>query len=329
MEPRRYIVAVLLLAAVAWPILALINALFNLSPCRIDLYERGENYVSSCEDKRFGDFEHQVFYHGMLDTDRRLREADVIFLGDSRVGFAFSHPNIETFFSERGARFLVASFGYAEGWQFAADVLKRHQSRPTMLVINVAPFFNGPSREFSEPARYVTSHPIGSYVEALFAEVAQPIYSYFCPKCGKSPSMIRSRLTGQWDWRTFDLANGVGVFPLKVIPDPPHEAIAAWADVAEAQARQLLSYTHARCVVFTDVPHDGAVGVFARELGRRLSVPVVLPEVPSTRSFDRQHLDGHSSVSWTNALLAQLEAIATSQCGGGWTGKTHAAAVRH
>jgi hypothetical protein len=319
MTPWRYLLVVLVASIVAWPAFAAIRAVYNILPCRVALYAADENYIASCQDKRFGDFEHQVFYHGMLDTDRRLREADVLFLGDSRVGFAFSRSNVAAFFGDRGARFFIASFGYAEGWQFAAEVLKRHRPSPAVLVINVAPFFNASRDEpgrLSEPARYAIDHPIASYVDALVIAAVQPLYARLCPSCGAEPIVVRSRKTGQWDWRAFDAANGVGVNAVFAAPSPSPEMLRRWVDTAEVQARQLLSHTPARCIVLTDIPYSGPVGAFATELGARLGASVLLPKVDGLRSFDKWHLDGRSSIAWSDAFLAELDALVTSRCGG-------------
>lgn len=315
MKPTRYIIGVLIAAAIAWPAFGTIRALYILWPCRIDAFVPDENYVASCDYRPYGSFEHQVFFHGLRDTGRRIREADVIFVGDSRVGFAFSRPNIEAFFSNRGVRFLISSFGYGEGLLFASEVLRRHHAQPTLLVINVAPLIYK-LYPVSEPALYAMNNPIASYFDAIFTLAAHSVYAYLCPTCGGLAVMMRSRRTGQWDWRTFDAANGKGAIEISITDPPSDEELQRWASVAEGWVRKLIEAARPRCVVLTDIPYMGPVGIYARELGRRLNVPVLLPEAGPMRGFDKQHLDGHSSVAWTNAFMSESDALVRAQCGG-------------
>jgi hypothetical protein len=114
----RYLLIVLISFSISWPKIATIRYLFNISFCNVAIMSYAINYVAFCGDKHFGDLEHEAFYYGSFDTDRRIREADVLFIGDSHVQYAFSHPNVATFFSERNATFFLAGFGYGEGFRF-------------------------------------------------------------------------------------------------------------------------------------------------------------------------------------------------------------------
>ncbi len=174
---RRYLLIVLVSFAISWPAIATIRYLFNISFCDIAMLSYAVNYVAFCSDKHFGDFEHQAFYYGLFDTDRRIREADVLFIGDSHLQYAFSHSNVATFFSERHASFFLAGLGYGEAVIFADEVLKRHPPRPKILVINEDGFSGG---GLTEPARYVLEHPVSGFVDAKFKEIAQAIIPSFC-----------------------------------------------------------------------------------------------------------------------------------------------------
>jgi hypothetical protein len=308
---RLYLLTVLFAFSIAWPTFATARYLYKISFCSLTYYSFGVNYVAYCGDKHFDDFEHQVFYEGTFDTDRRLREADVLFLGDSHIQYAFSHPNVAPFFAQRHARFFLAGLGYIEGWKFIDEVLKRHPPHPKILVINLDPFFTRPP---SEPARYVLEHPLSSFVDAKFKGAVQPIYAALCRECGRSASLVRSRDSGQWNLLAFDPNNSVGQYPVTPNATPTDDSVSAWAALAEPEARELLADASARCVVFTDTPHDGRVGSYATRLAAQFNAIVILPELPGLRTYDTNHLDSQSAIAWSNAFLEQLDQIG-SRCG--------------
>jgi hypothetical protein len=313
---KSYLVTLLLAFVVAWPVAGIVRGIYRTVPCRLDLYTQ-TNYLASCEDFGFGDLEHQAFYHGLYQTDRRLREADVIFLGDSRVQYAFSRDNVASFFADNRAKFFVAAFGYTEGWLFPTAVLERHNVRPAVLVVNVAPFFNLTldGIEFggtSGPAKYVLEHPINSYFDALMMEAAVRFFAAICPTCGWKPVTMRREATGQWDWHSFDPGIGTGQWEVQERTTITDDGLRRWGDAAEPQARKLLAAASARCVVFTQVPHNGPIGngAFARELGARLDIKVILPKVDGLRTLDPYwHLDQASSVKWSDAFLQELKKL--------------------
>jgi hypothetical protein len=226
---------------------------------------------------------------------------------------------VASFFAQRHANFFIASFGYAEGWKFADEVLKRYPAKPKILVINASPFFNGNLREssdgtLSEPGRYVLEHPISSSIDAKVTAAMQPLYADLCRGCGREPAVVRSRETGQWDALSFDPDNRVGKYPLTPTAAPSENLLREWAVAAEGQARELLRNASARCVVFTDIPYDGPVGAYARRLAAQLNVAVVIPELAGLRTFDKTHLDSQSATAWSDTFLQQLDGLG-AQCG--------------
>jgi len=316
---RRYLLIVLGSFAISWPTIATIWYLFNISFCYLAMLSYAVNYIGFCGGKHFGDFEHQAFYYGLFDTDRRIREADVLFIGTSRMQFAFSHPNVAAFFSERHASFFLAGFSYNEGARFVDEVFKRHPPRPKILVINEDGFSAG---GLSEPARYIVEHPVSGFVDAKFKEIAQAVISSFCQpghhslilstRCGRGDAFVRSRETGSWDSPGFSDEKFIGPYPVGVMPPTEEVFLLAWLGVAEPQARELIAHASPRCVVFTDAPSDAAVGVFAKALSGRLNAVTILPDLPGLpglHTYDRNHLDKQSAISWSNAFLKELDRI--------------------
>lgn len=308
---RTYLASMLLIFVIAWPIFSIGSYVYNISFCNITPYKWLVNYVAYCGDNHFGDLEHEAFYYGLFGTDRELRQADVLFIGDSHLQFAFSRPNVLPFFAARHSHFLLAGFGYAEGWQFIDEVFKRHPPSPKILVINEDGFFARPA---SEAARQVFNHPILSFVDAQLKGMAQQIEAMLCRACGGNGVLVRSRLTGQWNSVSFNDVNLVGAYPVAPAPSPSQANMSAWLDVAVPQARVLIADASAKCVVLTDAPNNGPVGAFARALAARLGVMTILPDFAGLRTLDGGHLDAQSAITWSDAFLKELDRIAP-QCG--------------
>jgi hypothetical protein len=272
-------------------------------------------YIAYCLSREYGDYEHEAFYFGLNNTGRALAETQVIFLGNSKMQYAFSRDNVVPFFDERNARFFVLGFGHGEQSRFPELVLQRHPARPALAVINVDPFFTD---GITEPAAFPVQHPIAAYVDAIFKSVTQMPRAWLCRRhpspllCDGEPAMMRSELTGQWNVAAF-----------RPDPDPPYptqpvspvaeEALRQWLTRARVIAPQFLKTLKARCVVFTAVPSDAGT-VYAELLGAELGIRVIRPEVPDLTTIDRIHLDGRSAVAWSDAFLRELDTVGR-ECG--------------
>jgi hypothetical protein len=290
----------------------MVRALYNVSFCNLEHYIAGTNYLAYCGDTHYGDFEHQVFYDGSFDTAQRLREADVLVVGNSQVEIALSRSNVAPFFEQRRARFFLSAFGYVEGLRFPIAVFKRHKPTPKILIVNVSPGID----LFSPPARDALDRPISGPIDAIFKGLATPLYAVFCKNCGRAGSLLRSRQTGQWDLPPLDPTNNDG-WPVKTAPPPPENDrnLQLWADRVRPLVSDLLASVPARCVVFTHVPRPTIpADAHVRKLAQYFDVHLILPVVPGLRTWDDNHLTGDSSIAWSNAFLQQLDALGP-RCG--------------
>ena len=310
----RYLWLVLAMFPVFW--LMMSGASYFLAVTKCDAHPSSNDaYIAYCLDREYGDFEHEAFYFGLNKTGRALAESQVLFLGNSKMQYAFSRDNVAPFFEERNARFFVMGFGHGEQSRFPELILQRHPARPALAIINVDPFFTD---GITEPAAFPVQHPIAGYIDAAYKSVMQVPRAWFCRHggnpllCEGQPAMMRSEITGQWNVAQF-----------KPDPDPPYptQPVAPMADAALHQwltrasiiAPEFLKTLTARCVVFTAVPSDAGKG-YAELLGRQLGVRFISPDVADLSTIDHIHLDGRSAVAWSNAFLRQLDSIGR-ECG--------------
>ena len=276
-------------------------------------------YIAYCLDRDYGDFEHEAFYFGLDRTAEALAGARVLFLGNSKMQYAFSRANVAPFFAERDTAFFLMGFGHGEQSRFAQLVLERHPARPALAVINVDPFFTD---GITEPAAFPVQHPVAGAIDAVFKSLAQRPRAWACrrwpqaPGCGGVPAMMRSTRTGQWDVASFRPDPEP---PLRLPPAAPldEEAFRSWLARALVIAPAFLATLQARCVVFTAVPSE-AGDAYARRLAARLpgelGVRFIAPEAGPLTTIDGVHLDGRSAVAWSDALLQALEPVGRA-CG--------------
>lgn len=312
--PWRYLWSVTALFPVFWLLASSTSYFVAVTKCNGN-QPSADAYIAYCLDRDYGDFEHEAFYFDLNHTGRALAETQVLFLGNSKLQYAFSRDNVAPFFDERSTRFLLMGFGHGEQSRFPQMVLERNPARPALVVINVDPFFTD---GITEPAAFPAQHPIAGYIDALFKSLIQVPRAWICQKwptpalCEGQPAMMRSEITGQWNVASF-----------KPDPDPPFpvqapapiadEALRQWLARAKVIAPAFLKTVNARCVVFIAVPSDAGT-VYAELLAAELGVRFIGPEAAGLTTIDRIHLDGKSAIAWSDAFLRDLDPIGRA-CG--------------
>src|SRR5262249_4877971 len=96
-----------------------------------------DDFLAYCRSSHYGDYEHGALYYGLEPSARdNIRNAQVIFLGSSKIQAAFSSKAVRAYFGKHGIPFFVLGFGYGESSPFASAILKRLGASPKVLVIN-------------------------------------------------------------------------------------------------------------------------------------------------------------------------------------------------
>ena len=118
--------------------------------CQGDGYAFG--YLASCNGENYGDYEHGAFWFDLEPAAvNSARNADVLFVGNSRVQIALSAPATAEWFSSLHARYYLLGFSYDENVNFTELLLRRIHARPQVYVIDVDGFFN---RLKTPPGKY-------------------------------------------------------------------------------------------------------------------------------------------------------------------------------
>lgn len=275
--------------------------------CRSSQYGDHE-FLAYCESIKYGDYEHGALYYGLEPGLRRnIRDAQVLFLGSSRLQAAFSTKAVRNYFQSRGIRFFVMGFGYGETSPFASAVLQRSQASPKLLVINADPFFE---EVMSEPAKEIIEGPPTLLWRLVMKMAFQRVHRVMClvvPSiCPESqPAIFRSAEDGQWNW--------IGPFTQEqAIPIGPDtdERLAQYRleqaeDIGELFLRRI--GIDRRCVVLTGIPNSRLNSPeIAEALAASLHTWSLTPKVGDLATLDRGHLNQRSAELWSAAFLAAL-----------------------
>jgi hypothetical protein len=258
---------------------------------------------------RGGQVDHYVLYHG---TDRealeRLRAAQVLFLGNSRLMFALDTGALRGFFTARGLTYYVLGFGHTEQDDFPARIIAKYNLRPTVVVVNADGFFwDGQSPWAGQVVRdswfdawklqreAEATHWVRRRLHAVipqYVDLSQGIREFIA---------FRSRLDGTWFvGNDFDEE-----FPFTWPPagdrhQPSRRSLEAAetfkADLDARGARLIL------CLVPSPLASMHRAQVLAAHLG----VPLVAPAVGQLTTVDRSHLTAASAWRFERAFLAAL-----------------------
>jgi hypothetical protein len=87
-----------------------------------------DKYLAYCHADHYGDYDHGALWFDLEPGVRpSLNAAQVLFLGNSHMQFAFSSDAINRWFSSNAIRFYLMGFAYWENHLFEGALLRRFE----------------------------------------------------------------------------------------------------------------------------------------------------------------------------------------------------------
>jgi hypothetical protein len=258
-----------------------------------------DRYIAECNGAGYGDYEHGAFGFDLEPSAQNFaRNADVMFLGNSRLQLAFSTGATADWFSAASARYYLLGFTFSENVTFVEWLLRRIRPQARVYVINVDDFFD---RSESPPAKVVLHDPEARNryeVKRFWQRVHEPICKSFPALCGDNLVYFRSRETGAYTKR-----------PGKQKAEPISYDQVISRNVVNSNTASAIDFlSHLpidrKCVILTMVPTVGTkignVSAIATALGENL----ITPDIPAgLQTFDGSHLDQPSAERWSKAFF--------------------------
>lgn len=295
-QPTVYICVVLITALASYAYWLRTQSIFS---CQADGYN-ADRYLAYCHGASYAEYEHGAFYFDLEPSVANFaRNADVLFLGNSRLQVAFSTAATAEWFSAASTRYYLLGFSYYENVIFAEKLLRKLRPRAKVYVINVDDFFE---RTETEPMKAILRDPEAARnryeKKRLWQQLHEPICKTFTMLCGTKFVIFRSRETGAFYTE--------GAFQHTIVP-VSYDQVINRDEVSRntAAAMDFLShFTQGKCVILTNVPFVGTKIGNVNAIGDGLGMNLVTPGVPEgLQTFDGYHLDKSSAQRWSLAFF--------------------------
>ena len=294
-RPALYVFIVLGLALAAYAYKLRTDGIFA---CWADGYA-SDRYLAYCHAKGYGDYEHGAFWFGLEPSTRSaVSDAEVLFLGSSRMQIALSTAATNRWFSSDHVRYFLLGFGYNGNVLFEGELLTKFGSHAKAYVISVDGFFNPHE---SQPVKMVMRDS-SAWNHYEVKHVWQLLHETLCQGlsalCGKRYTIFRSRDTGAYR------LSGLGEFKGQPVSyDRNVDRTTVEREAAEGKAFLSRLPVAPDCVILTVIPTEETGLGTASAIAKTLGMPLVVPEVAALHTFDGSHLDPESAERWSEAFL--------------------------
>ena len=267
--------------------------------CPADGYS-ADRYLAYCQGTGYADYEHGAFQFDLEPAALAFASnADVLFLGNSRLQIAFSTPATANWFSAVSARYYLMGFLYYENVVFAEELLRTIRPRARVFVINVDDFFG---RSESPPVKTIFHDPGARdkyEAKQIWQHIHEPICGTFARLCGTKFVIFRSRETGAYYARRGSLHGRLPRFHMI------RSSVQNVVDSNIAAAIDFLShFAQGKCVILTNVPFVetkiGNANAIAKGIGAKLVTPGF---IEGLQTYDGYHLDQPSAERWSEAFF--------------------------
>lgn len=257
-----------------------------------------DRYLAYCGGHGYGDYDHGALWFGLEPSAERFaRDADAVFVGDSRMQIALSSAATESWFAAAGANYYLLGFGYHENYLFEQPLLNKIRPRASVFIINLDGFFDSAE---SKPAALVmrdTGALRRYYSKHFWQLVHRPVCAVAQSLCGTAYEIFRSRRTGAY----FPVGAEAPSAAVSESPLVEHSEVSTHARRAQEFFERLP--VKPPCIILTIVPTVGAKRAFATAVASASGIDLISPSVPGLRTYDGSHLDPDSADRWSRAFL--------------------------
>jgi hypothetical protein len=259
-----------------------------------------DRYLSYCNATSYGDYDHGAIWFGLEPAaDAAAANARVLFLGNSRVQYAFSSKATAGWFSSLAESYYLLGFSHEENYTFEAPLLRKLHPRAKVYVINIDSFFE---RSETAPGKTVMRDEAARarYEEKRgWQRIHAAVCTTFKALCGHDETIFRSRSTGAW----LMTDNRFPSEPVSYDEDVDQHLLASYT----ALGKEFLPGLSAdrACTILTIVPTVKTGIGTAQALASKLGSNLVAPRLSGLVTFDQVHLDPESAQRWSAAFLEE------------------------
>jgi hypothetical protein len=295
-HPLAYAMVLVIAACAVFAYELRTNGIFA---CGADGYG-DDTYLAYCNSVSYGDYDHGALWFDYEPLAReRAAAAQVMFLGSSRMEFAFSTIATDDWFATHDLSYYLLGFSHTENVTFVAPLLEKIAPRASAYVINIDGFFD--DRE-TEPVAAIGhgDNPESRYSRKRIWQAPHRVLCSAVPSlCGDSLGFFRTRATGTWTFHGTDtlVHGGIADAPIK-----DRAAVNRRIEIGREFVAELP--VERGCVFFTVAPWAATPREEAETVAAALGVELLAPRGENLHTFDGSHLDDPSAEIWSQQFFA-------------------------
>lgn len=261
-----------------------------------------------------GSVDEYAIYDNFGHAADALKKADVLFLGNSRVMFAFrEREQLDHYFAARSLRYYVMAFPYGEQSALPEAVIRRYDLHPKWVIVNPDPFFGGkPSKVGAKVLADTRFDAFKFRLETVSAFQSQRLLHRIVPYLGTL--WPQDDQEGEWIWYrskqngTIFLSGARGT-PGPAVPHGENAYGSLWEPGRVPGARSFKQDIERRGakLILMRIPPDSDVSAVG--FSKVLHVPLIAPTLPGLRTLDGNHLDDPSAKRFDAEFLKELSPI--------------------
>jgi hypothetical protein len=271
----------------------------NIFSCQGSGYT-SDTYLAYCDATSYGDYDHGAFWFDLEPAaDSSAASADILFLGNSRMQFAFSTAATALWLGS--ARYYLLGFLDFENSIFARALLEKLKPKAKIYVIAIDDFFEPSER----PLAKIIMHAGEGRPRYEVKRFLQSVHAAICGKlttiCGNGVVVFRSREKGTFNMPQTSKFKGLA---RQVSYDEQIDGHAV--DEAIAIGRVFLSElpVKSECVILTSIPTVGTKLRVANAIASGLEKTLTVPEhLDGLQTIEGVHLDHPSAERWSEIFF--------------------------
>jgi hypothetical protein len=257
-------------------------------------------YLGYCGATSYGDYDHGAIWFGLEPAaNAAAANAQVLFIGNSRVQFGLSTKATADWFSSLSTSYYLLGFSHLENYTFEAPLLQELRPRAKVYVINIDSFFEqaetGPGktvmRDESAKTRYEQKRQ--------WQRIHKAICTRFEAACGHEAAIFRSRPAGTW----VELGGQFTSEPVSYDENIDQKVLASYTALGNEFLPNLSA--DRACTILTVVPTVKTGFGTAKAVAAALGLNLVAPRPPGLITFDHLHLNPESAQRWSTAFLEE------------------------
>jgi hypothetical protein len=250
--------------------------------------------------------ETRILWHGIGDSIENAKNADILFLGNSRVQLGLRRQYIMPLAEKDGLNIFFLASAPVETGRFFLEIIKKFDLRPKLVVCNVDnTFFSGQHSEIAEEVVKISrTQAYRTCAEDIFIGELRLRMHRVLPRISSDERNIlgprdglhyRSTQTGCW-WSALEPQ-----ITIPIIYDSKEREIDTEQEQFALELKRELEARGARLILMV-VPNSESYRVQAEYLAELLQVPLIAPRPARLYGFDETHLKPASSKRFTDCF---------------------------